>query len=152
VTRPRFRRAAENDIRIDKVKQLYPPADDMAKLVAKDKKRFLLAAEEAMAPFLKVGADAKKDIADFPEAISATARQYVLQELKVEEAARELGVAPLKLQAVIEANVRLRELGLFPLTKNATIKREVWENLDFVISAYQEAAREMKLGTPVNPQ
>ena len=48
-----------------------------------------------------------------------------------------------------EANDRLRELGLLPLTqKGGTIKREVWESLSLGNSPFQEAARILKLGTP----
>ena len=135
----------------DKVRELYATGEEMKKLLVQDKERFLRASDKAMAPFLRVGPDAKKDITDFPEPISLIARWYLVQDLKVEDAAVELRISPQKLQGAIDANPRLRELGLSPLAKNTSIKLEVWENLDFILSAYQEAARELKLGNPVNP-
>jgi serine/threonine-protein kinase len=137
----------------DKVRELYPKHEEMERLLKKDEKRFLDALEEAEAPFLKVGEDAKKDIRDFPEPISAIARWYINQELGLEEAARELRLADAKvLQGAIQANPRLQELGLFPLARGATIKREVWETLEFLNSPFQEAARELKQGTPKRVQ
>ena len=53
---------------------------------------------------------------------------------------------------VLNRNPRLQELGLYPLSKGNTIKRELWEFLEFVTSPFQEAARELKLGTPVRHQ
>jgi hypothetical protein len=102
-----------------------------------------------MGPFLKVGEDRDKKVSDFREPISAIAKWYLVQELTAEDAARELGLAGAKLLAArVEANERLQQVGLFPLSRDGTIKREAWETLDFVISPFQEAARELKLGTP----
>ena len=133
----------------DQIYQIYPPAEKMNALLARDKKMFMRAVEEACEAYLKVGSDAKKDIYDFRESVTEVARTYVLQEMKLVDCARELGVAPADLLATIKNNPLLRERGLYPLTQGSTIKREVWENLDFIMSAYQEAAREMKLGTPI---
>jgi serine/threonine-protein kinase len=102
-----------------------------------------------MGPFLKAGDDREKDIRDFPEPVSALARWYLLQELTLEDAAVELGLQDAqKLQAAVENNPRLAELGLGPLVRGATIKRERWESLKFFISPFQETARELAVGTP----
>ena len=137
----------------DRVRQLYPVAEEMDRLVARDEKRFLDKLDEALGPFLKVADDARKDIRDFTEPISAIGRWYLVQELTLADAARELGLEDGKsLQGIIQANPRLQELGLYPLTKGHTIKREVWESLEFITAPFQEAARELKLGTPVRQQ
>jgi mono/diheme cytochrome c family protein len=133
----------------DLVSRLYPEATEMNRLVQKDKQRFLIALEESIGPFVQTGEEAKESIEDFPEPISAIARWYLLQEMTLEEAARELGLKEAKvLQGAIEANPRLQELGLYPLAKGNAIKREVWENTAFAFSPFQEAARELKLGLP----
>ena len=133
----------------DFVKKLYPESAKMNRLVQKDRQRFLTALDKAMGPFVRVGEDAKKSIEDFPEPISAIARWYLLQEMTLEEAASEVGLKDSKvLQATIQANPRLQELGLYPLAKGTTIKREVWENTAFVFSPFQEAARELRQGVP----
>jgi mono/diheme cytochrome c family protein len=137
----------------DFVKRLYPEAAEMDELVAKDRRRFLAALEEAVGPFLKVGADKGRPIEDFPEPVSAIARWYLGQELGPEEAAREVGLSDVKtfLRAV-ENNARLQELGLFPLRRGNAIKREVWESRAEGFSPFQVAARELRLGVPIlNP-
>ena len=63
--------------------------------------------------------------------------------------AAELGVEPARLISAIDLNPRLRDLGLGPLLDGAPIKREAWETREFGTSPFQEAARELRLGTPV---
>ena len=46
-------------------------------------------------------------------------------------AAADLGPV---LQGAIEANPRLQELGLLPLARGHTVKREVWEDTAFLLS------------------
>ena len=133
----------------DFVRRIFPEPDEMDRVVQRDRQRFLTALEEAMGRFLQVGPDAKRPIEDFKEPISAIARWYLNQELTLDEAARELGIdEPKRLAGSIEANTRLQELGLYPLSRGHTIKREVWEDTQFLVSPFQDAARELKLGTP----
>jgi mono/diheme cytochrome c family protein len=140
--------AAQGEAR-EKVRRLYPKPEAMKSLLDQDSERFLIAAEKATGSFLKVGNDKKKDFKDFPEPIGIVARQYLLKELGLAEAALELGLTDAtKLQVAIAASDRLRELGLGPLTQGATIKRETWESLSRFISAYQEAASVLGVGTP----
>ena len=137
----------------DFVRRLYPEPKDMDPAVERDEKKFLAALGEAVEPFLKVGPDARKDIRDLPEPISAIARWYLVQELGPEEVARELGLRDAKkLQAAIEFNNDLRQLGLGPLAQGATIKREAWESLAGFTSPFQEAARQLRRGTPFRVQ
>ena len=73
-----------------------------------------------------------------------------MQELTIEEAAREIGLSESKgLQAQVRADSSFQEIGLYPLSKGNTIKRQLWEDRTFVVSPFQEAARKLELGTPV---
>jgi serine/threonine-protein kinase len=133
----------------EKVKRLYPRQADMDKLLNEDEERFMQALDRATARFLKVGPNKDKDLRDFAEPIGVIARQYILRELGLDEAAYELGLPDAKgLQLALTANERMRELGLLPLAKGGTIKREVWESLERFISPFQEAASALELGTP----
>ncbi len=137
----------------DKVRQLYPESKTFNELVSRDEQRFLQSLTQAMSPFLRTASSQAIDVKDFPEPISHIARWYISQELTVTEAGHELGLKdPQLFQGAIQANPRLQELGLFPLTTNGTIKREVWEFQEFITSPFQEATRELKLGTPVKYQ
>jgi serine/threonine-protein kinase len=133
----------------DFVRRLYPESKEMDEAVTRDENKFLSALDEAIAPFVKVGPDAGKDVRDFPEPISAIARWYLVQELTAVEAAGELGLQDAKLlEGAIAANPRMQEFGLFPLARGHKLKREVWENTEFSFSPFQHAAKELKLGTP----
>lgn len=133
----------------DKVHRLYPVPETMNKLLQEDTDRFLTAMDKACGPFLKVGDDKNKDIKDFPEPVGVLARQYILKELSLVDAALELGLEDATvLFSAVKTNDRLRELGLRPLATNATIKRETWESLARFISPYHEAASALELGTP----
>jgi serine/threonine-protein kinase len=133
----------------DKVRRLYPPARKMERLLQKDRKRFLRALEEVVGPFLKVGADRKKDITAFPEPVGAIARLYV-KDLGLEEAACELNFAdPKDFKLLIEKNERLRELGLGPLAQGSRVKRQLWQSLRGTYSLFHKVAAELGRGTPV---
>jgi len=136
-----------------KMELLFPKAVAMDRLLQRDEDRFLRAADDAMGPFLKVGSDENKDLRDFPEPIGAVARLYV-KDLGPEEVALELGLSePEKLKTLLQANRKLREtLGLGPLIQGNAIKRETWHSLEGLVSPFQEAARELDLGTPLRVQ
>lgn len=133
----------------DKVRRLYVTADEMSRQMQPDTARFLAALEKAIGPFVQTGADAKKDVRDFPEPIGFVARQYLLKELTLEDAALELGLAEReRLRVAIQNNPRLAALGLRPLATGATIKRETWESRERFVSPFQEAASALELGVP----
>jgi serine/threonine-protein kinase len=133
----------------EKVQRVYGTSEEMSRLVQSDMARFLPALEKAIGPFVRIGADAPKDIRDFPEPIGLVARQYLLKELTIEDAALELGLADREgLRVAIQHNPRLAALGLRPLATGATIKRETWESRDRFVSPLQEAASALDLGVP----
>jgi serine/threonine protein kinase len=139
--------AVAGDARL-KVQELYRTKEEMNRLLDQDEKRFVQALDAATGVFLKVDDDRAKSIREFPEAVGAIARLYV-KDLNLEEVAFELGVSdPKKLQALIEANGKLRELGLGPLLQGGAIKRELWSSQTFALSLFHNVARELGLGTP----
>ena len=133
----------------EKVEMLYPEQAAMDRLIARDQDRYLKALEEATGAFLKQGEDREKSMRDFPEAVGAMARAY-LKDLGPEDMAAEFGVSgPKELAAMIQANKKLRQLGLAPLLSGAAIKRTDWDSLEGrAMSTYQEAASELGLGSP----
>jgi serine/threonine-protein kinase len=130
------------------VRRLYSEAAAMDKFLDADDARFLPALDRAIGPFLRDEGD-QSDIRLFAEPIGPIARWYRLQDLGPAEVAAELGVEPARLLTAIDLNPRLRDLGLAPLLGGAPIKREAWESREFGTSPFQEAARELRLGTPV---
>jgi serine/threonine-protein kinase len=134
---------------LDKVRELYPPAEEMRGLLEKDEARFLNALDRATGLFLKVGKESDRDVKDFKEVMGPVARSYLLTEVDAAAAAREVGLKDkATLEAAIKANRRLQRLGLLPLARGGAIKREVWESLKGLYSPAQETARVLELGTP----
>lgn len=131
-----------------KVQRLFPKTEDMNRLLDKDEQRFVRSLDEAMGPFLKVGADKDRNIKSFPEPIGAAAR-FFQKDLELEEVAAELGMAdPKELLTLIKANARLKTLGLGPLMQGNAIKRTHWQSLERSLSPFHQTASELDLGTP----
>jgi serine/threonine-protein kinase len=128
----------------ERVRDLYPKSDEMAKLVRKDGDRFLKSLEEAAGKFLKVGPDKDRPLKDFPEPVGAVARKYLLEDLDLSAVACELFVEdPKRLRRRIEDNEDMRKLGLGALAQEGgLIKRGAWESVRGT-SQMQQAAREL---------
>jgi len=125
----------------DKVLELFPENASMQQLVRKDQKLFMIALEEAIGAFVKVGTDADRAIEDFPEPITRVSRRYQL-DITLEDACRETGLAKDK-QALTSPRL-LRELGLANWSNpNGTVSREAWE------VAYGRFARDLEIGVPI---
>ena len=61
----------------------------------------------------------------------------------------DLGLADVsELQNRVKNNSELRNLGLGPLANGEKIKRETWHSLGRFLSQFQQAARQLELGTP----
>jgi serine/threonine-protein kinase len=135
-----------------KVRQLYPEPPVMDGLVKEDSELFMRALDKAVGPFLKVGADKDRTIADLTndEPIGAVARLYRLVDLDLQSVACELDIDnPELLRGMIAGNRRLQEIGLASLSRDGgKIKRADWEKAR-LRSTYQMAAQEIGKGTPV---
>ncbi len=137
---------------LEKVRQLYVPAEQMERLVERDRTQFLTALRATIGPFLLVAEDAHKSVTDFPEPIGRVAQNY-LADLGPSDVAFELGLASLdEIESQIKHDRDLRKLGLGTLIqeKPGTIKRVRWEAIDGT-SFFQDVAVELSLGTPILP-
>lgn len=137
---------------LDKVRELYPPQDDLDRLVQHDRDRFLAALAKSIGPFLQVGEDAKKPIEQFPEPIAKVAKLY-LADLGPQEAAAELDIISVReFQARVRGNRELLKFGLGTLIQEpvGTLKREKWEAIDGS-SLFQDVAGKLGIGTPISP-
>lgn len=133
-----------------KVRNIYPPASEMARLVASDRNRFMNAVAQVNGPFLQVGDDANRDPSEFAEPVGAVSRFYQ-RDLTPDSIAFELGIqSPEEVQNQVKYNKQLLKLGLGPIANGQTIKRGDWENQEAFVSPYQETMRIMGLATPVN--
>lgn len=131
-----------------KAQRLFATRDQMNKLLDKDEQRFLQALADATGSFLKVDADANRDLKSFPEPISTIARHYQ-KDLELDDVAAELGIPDTReLQILIKSNPRLLQLGLGPLLQGAAIKRSHWQSLEKQLSPFQQSAFELQIGTP----
>lgn len=133
-----------------KVRNLYPAHEQMQQWVTRDRNRFMNALDQCIGPFLRVGEDANRDIAEFAEPVGAVCRLYQ-RDISLEMAACELGLpAAADLQAQIKFNRQLIRLGLGPLMNEECVKRADWESRTAFVSPFQETARILGLATPVN--
>lgn len=135
-----------------KVLELYPPHEEMQKLVQQDGDLFVRQLEKVIGPFLKAGADVEKSVLDFPEPVGKVAEMY-FNDLTPRELSLELGIEKVEeLQTAITSSRELKRFGLGTMTQNppGTLKREKWESLDGT-SLMQDVAVELRLGTPRLP-
>lgn len=133
-----------------KVRSIYSPAEQMARYVTGDSNRFMVALDQAISPFLKVGDDANRNVSEFAEPVGAVVRFYQ-RDVSPETAAFELGLeTSADLQGFVKFSRQAAELGLGPLGNGDSIKRAEWESRDAFVSPYQETLRGMGLATPVN--
>ena len=138
----------------DKVLKLYPERKTMDELVKGDEKRFVDALDKTIGPFLKIGAARAKKVTEFTEPIGEVTRRYLAvrnsDDVGVQIAASELGIEKSEtLAGMIQGNSTLKELGVLPLAKGKTIKRDDWEAVDVTASLFQDIALALRLGTPL---
>ena len=132
-----------------KVQTLYAEPKAMQRIVEGDRSRFLRSFEAACGQFLRVGTHTDWPIERFAEPCGAIARFYE-QRLSAEEVAYELGLEdPALLKGAIQANPRLRQLGLGPLVQDAPISRAEWERQSDVISPLQVVLQTLDIATPM---
>ncbi|MFO1004662.1 MAG: c-type cytochrome domain-containing protein [Planctomycetaceae bacterium] len=134
------------------IKKIFPPHEEMQKLVRQDQELFTRALEKVTGPYLKVGEDAGKSVQDFPEPVGKVAEMYS-RDLTPVELSLELGIEKVEImQAKIEANRELLRYGLGPMIQNppGTLKREKWETRDGT-SLMQDVSSELRQGLPFVP-
>lgn len=126
-----------------KVKDLYPPARVMNRLIERDQQRFLQASDQAIGPFLRTGLDKGRPAADFPSPMGEVARTYRRGFLDLRAVASELDVEkPEDLPRRVGVK-KLKQLGLeAPAQDKGVVGRLEWEAVDG-ISLMQELAREL---------
>jgi hypothetical protein len=136
----------------EKVDEIFPPHDQMQRLVLQDQQLFMRSLEQVIGPYLLVEEDAGKEITSFPDPVGKVAALY-FRDLTADEVALELGFHTLEeMQSRIANNGDLLRLGMGALTLDppATMKREKWETR-LGTSIMQEVSRRMQLGTPILP-
>ncbi len=130
-----------------RVRDLYPPREEMRELVAADRERFQAGSRRITQKFLCVGEDAQQPVESFREAVGFVVERYNT-DLGPREVALELGLPDVaNLAARIEANRDLSRYGLGPLveTPPGTMKRDRWEAREGT-SLFQDVAVELRLG------
>ncbi|QVL33874.1 hypothetical protein KIH39_08200 [Telmatocola sphagniphila] len=131
----------------DKVRKLYPDAKKMDELIQQDQEQYLSALEKAVGPFLKIGPDANKSIADLSEPCSYVIMTYRSSSdayLTLDRIACELYLKNgEELKAKVGAK-KFKELGLASLLSqpDAVIARLEWEAVDGY-SLMQELGKEL---------
>ena len=114
---------AVNDAR-DHVRRLYPENDDFRKWLEQDRRTFVNSLQRAIEPFVH-----GETVESLPEPVGEVSRRYHLEPMSLETVAAELHVEAARLRGSIEADPKLRELGLRVLLRDGgTIKRAAWES------------------------
>ncbi len=144
-----IRGAAREGAGLEKIRRLYPEKKVVDRLLDRDERDYLTALDEILTPYLRVGADKKRDIKDFPEVVSSLASPYLRGTVDVKQAAFELGIDVDKLEKEIAKNATLRdELGLKIWTTGGVLQRQTWESKRDTLSPFQSTASELNLGVP----
>lgn len=140
----------------EKVLRIYPPRQEVDRLVTEDRQRFVAAVTRAVAPFIG-RPDGTVDLAAHPEPVSDVSRRYQ-RELALSDVARDLGLPATAaeaeaagiaasaelLKAVILSNEQFRQLELNPLTAGEPIPREQFEQV------FARVVRQLKgVGAPL---
>ena len=115
------------------VLQLYPPHDDMDKLVQLDGDRFIRTLTSAL------GGDPAR------EPVTAVSQRFLDAPLQRTTAGAELGLADAAGLEHVFRSPKFTSLGLVPLASFGVARRDLWEDY------YDQVVRQMGLGIPVVP-
>ncbi|MBL8853867.1 MAG: hypothetical protein JNK57_07830 [Planctomycetaceae bacterium] len=141
---------------LDRLQQVYWPAENMQKLAERDQQPFLAADRQIVARYSQpsvnlVAAGQPTDAVTYlPEPIGFCVTRY-LRDLGPAEIAAELGLSDIEsIRSQIQLKPSLRHLGLGTLLQEQAgkIKRHRWEAIDGT-SLFQDVAVELGLGTPI---
>lgn len=116
----------------EQMRELYPPASEMQKLVAADSKSFRNAINGILKEYLSEEDFESSGDGFPPEPVGEVARWYLLQPMSLETVASELFHPNVDtLRVLIQNDPRARIIGLGHLrNENGTIKREAWQNIE----------------------
>ncbi|MCA9051535.1 MAG: hypothetical protein KDA89_22510 [Planctomycetaceae bacterium] len=132
-----------NNQAAQKVERLYPPAEDMTRVLDENSEAFHSALKKAIGPFF----DADTNLLRLPGPVSFVATEYD-KNLDIIAAARELGFEreqDLRLQL---SGRNILQLGLGPLSEaKGAVKRAFWESSEAGVSIFQQAANEVGFGS-----
>jgi serine/threonine-protein kinase len=115
------------------VMRLYPPQEEMDRLVEEDTRRFQKALEQALG---------KPQVR---EPLVPVTHRFLDAPLQLVQAGGELGLVDSKELPVIFKLPQLSSLGLAPLAADGSIRRDTWE------SYYDVVVRNLGIGVPVVP-
>jgi hypothetical protein len=142
---------------IAKLDRIYPDNDKLQETVDNDRRLFISALRQIMAPFLLENEDYGdglpiKRIEDLPEPVSTVSRWYD-KDVGPAEAAAELNMQDADyFQGAVGTNDKVRQLGAGPLGKDARIPRGMWATQDeSTASVFQRVFVALGLGNAVNP-
>jgi len=115
----------------DRIKELYPVAEEMQKLVENDTETFSSAVNKLIKPYLQAGDDKDLNIDSLPEPVGEVAFRYLLVPMDLDTVASELYQKDQsKLRVLMKADPRVRQIGLGQLrNENGTIKRDAWQSI-----------------------
>ncbi len=138
----------------DKVLKIFPPQEEMNRLVDDDSELYLQALDKATLPFLKVDANDTRRAREFTEPITHVSKRYD-RKLDLSAIAREMllptddataNALGLPTQNDLKSQLKLSEtfqrIGLEPLARGEVVARSVWEK------SFHTTARALKLGVP----
>jgi hypothetical protein len=108
----------------DHLRRIYPETAEFRRLIDADTAIFVSALDRIMGPVPGGGS-----VADLPEPVGETARDYLLEPVRLETAAAELSVTADHLRKMIEVDSVLRTLGMRVLLYDGGgIRRAAWES------------------------
>lgn len=112
----------------EKVRDIYPEASEMEKLVEDDRSRFTMALTRAVKPWLLTGENTDKPIESFREPIQLVATDHRNRQLTLEAVARELDLDSGDALQKRVGEKAMKKLGLQALIEASTIPRLEWES------------------------
>ncbi|QDV66432.1 hypothetical protein Poly24_01180 [Rosistilla carotiformis] len=133
-----------------KVQEMYASQSELSQALKDSREGYLNKLKAAIGVYLHVGKNKDRPIEEFEEPISRVARLYD-RNLDLESAARELGYESINDLENQVFSGGLFSLGLGPLAiEGGTIKRAEWESRKATVSVFQQAASELRIGSPFN--
>ena len=133
-----------------KVQELYPAEEELDDALRTSEEKYMQQLWRTIAKPLELTPDQRDQLADYEEPISRVTQLYH-QNIDLETAACELGLSDQEQLRNQVFTGRLVDLGLGPLAlPGGTIKRAFWDSKETTASVFQEAARALRLGTPIS--